>query len=146
MAKRISCKIKGCKNKIKCKNLCHKHYNNLWNSKNKDKLSVYEASNNRRFKRLTTKCKRLSIEIDLSFEDWLKIIAKNECFYCSDKLPKNGYALDRKSPKLGYLKENVVACCDTCNKTKRSFFTHEEFKVMIDALLEYRKTCGRKTI
>jgi 5-methylcytosine-specific restriction endonuclease McrA len=73
-----------------------------------------------------------SIEVKISLEEFIKIITQN-CYYCGEP-PKetsmfrnrkyknagefkyNG--IDRKDPKLGYVLENCVPCCQPCNYAK----------------------------
>jgi hypothetical protein len=59
-------------------------------------------------------------------------------------LSVTGHCLDKLQPSLGYIESNVVPCCSLCNSTRRTFYTPDEFKVMINALLEYRN--ARKSI
>lgn len=82
------------------------------------------------------------------FKEFLKISQKN-CFYCGieplgvsksqfDKRcsfnSRQGFFLyngiDRKNNNLGYTKENIVPCCDMCNKAKRNV----EFNKFLDWL------------
>lgn len=77
--------------------------------------------------------------IELSFEEFLEFTKEQKCHYCSVPLiwserinrsiePYIGTNLDRKDNSKGYSKENCVACCDLCNKTRGNKFTYEEFK------------------
>ena len=73
--------------------------------------------------------KRRSIELRLTFEEYVELI-KQPCFYCGDDLPTDGSGLDRKDNTKGYVKENLVPCCEQCNKAKSSFFTVEEMQLL----------------
>lgn len=128
-----------CNRNIKAKGLCHKHYNKAHSSLNPEKRNEYERSPNRRFKRHIATCKRSGIPFVLTFEEWKEIIKNNKCYYCPNTLPTNGIALDRKYPEIGYFLDNVVPCCAECNKTKRNRFSHIEFKIMMDALNDFRQ-------
>lgn len=138
-----TCTHKNCNLLIKCKGLCHKHYNSISYRKHIEKRREYDKSLPRRFKKLKAFCKREKILIDITYQGWLSLIKSNVCHYCPNSLPTNGYSLDRKVFDLGYTLDNVVPCCETCNLAKRDSFTYEEFKVMMNALKEYR---GRKNI
>ena len=136
------CTIPNCNSIIKCKGLCHKHYNSQCYHKNPNKFKQYDRSNSRRFKRLIAFCKRENIPTDLTFETWLKVIQNNKCFYCTKTLPETGSALDRKYPDVGYFVNNIVPCCTDCNKSKGDRYSHIEFKVMMQALLDFRGKHG----
>jgi len=53
------------------------------------------------------------------------------CYYCGIKIdqPKQLH-IDRKNNKIGYTKENCVASCEVCNRTKNEYFTSEEMKII----------------
>lgn len=133
------CRYKNCNEKVKCKDLCHKHYNKQNYHKHIEKRRLYDKSPRRRFAKFLNYCKINDIDTDITYDFWFPFIEANKCFYCCGPLPTNGYGLDRKNPKLGYFKTNVVSCCERCNFTKRDEFTHEEFLVMMLALKEYRE-------
>ena len=62
------------------------------------------------------------------------------CFYCSKPLEnKYGCGLDRIDNSKNYVLGNVIPCCPTCNVTRGNNYTVQEMRVMIKALLEYRK-------
>lgn len=132
-----SCTVQNCDKPIKCKGLCHNHYNKT--KYNSEKQSTYDRSPERRYKKLINYCTKKEIPFDISFEDWKEILKHNKCHYCPNELPTNGYGLDRKYPNVGYFKLNVVPCCDACNKTKRDLYSHIEFKIMMDALNDFRR-------
>jgi hypothetical protein len=75
-----------------------------------------------------------NIEYNLSEEDVINIISKN-CYYC-DLPPSNikktknhtGYSysgIDRIDSSKHYTKDNCVACCDKCNKSKLAYTTED---------------------
>ena len=133
------CNIEECLREVRCKGLCHKHYNHVIYHKTIEKQRQYDKSPERRFKKFLSYCKRESIPTNLTFDKWMSIIKDNKCHYCPNELPTHGSGLDRKCPTIGYFEYNVVSCCETCNFTKRDKFSHIEFKVMMDALNEFRK-------
>lgn len=63
--------------------------------------------------------KKLDFELTLqNFEDnWNK-----NCHYCGDNIPTIGF--DRIDSKRGYVKDNLVLCCITCNAMKSSLDTN----------------------
>ena len=81
---------------------------------------------------------------------WLLI--SSDCHYCglppSRPLPTNvrrretckdfvRNGVDRKNNSIGYVVENVVTCCTTCNKFKKSM-TYEEFTAYLDRVRDFR--------
>jgi len=62
--------------------------------------------------------KKLDFQLTLKdFEDnWNK-----ECHYCGDNIPTVGF--DRVDSKIGYIKDNLVLCCTTCNAMKSNLDT-----------------------
>ena len=88
----------------------------------------------------------------LSFEDFNDLIMQN-CFYCneppresSEKLisdrgnssqpPLFYNGIDRIDSNLGYIKENCVPCCPTCNYMKR-ILSKNEFYYRIKKIYEF---------
>ncbi len=47
---------------------------------------------------------------------------KKKCFYCGDTLKSVGF--DRVDNIKGYIIDNIVPCCGTCNMMKRSMGIH----------------------
>ena len=100
------------------------------------KLRTYQLKNN---------CKRNGVVMSLTSEDlynlWLKQDGK--CYYTGVPLVSrgkiNGFqawdspSLDKKTPDLGYVVDNVVWCSFGINSCKQSF-TEEEFKSKIQSL------------
>ncbi len=135
MAKKIPCKIKGCKNKHRAKGLCNEHY----------KFSRSTLPNER-FWRGKAEAKRRKLKWNLTLDTYIDIISKN-CFYCNTSLINwTGVSLDRIDNSKGYIQSNVLGCCGNCNQSRNTFYSIDEFKIMINALLEYRKSSGRKEL
>ncbi len=74
------------------------------------------------------KAKQRKYEFELDKEYFIELIKQN-CYYCGasptniKKLYNNiiNYnGIDRKNNKIGYLKENCVACCKICNQSKHT--------------------------
>lgn len=113
--------------------------------KNKKKIcqNTCRASFEDRYNELLKISKQREIECLISFEEYMNII-KNFCVYCDGffgKLEetKRAYFIDRADNNKGYVFDNCVACCPTCNYFKGDFFTHEEAKVGIQAIIKIRK-------
>lgn len=84
-------------------------------------------------------------------KDQTRFLTKQNCHYCNssptnkiggtrcnEKYVYNG--IDRKNNNLGYILENCVSCCKTCNRMK-SDMTYDDFLIHIDKI--YRKnTCN----
>lgn len=73
----------------------------------KGRFTNYKAS---------AKIRGKAFELDLKYfqDNWNK-----ECIYCGDTI--NGIGIDRKDNSLGYIKENVVMCCEMCNRMKLDY-------------------------
>lgn len=80
-------------------------------------------------------------EFSLTVEEF-RLLINSDCYYCGSP-PKNTSfnsknindvfvynGIDRKNPKLGYFKENVVACCSDCNYAKSDLTTEEFFNLI----------------
>ena len=85
---------------------------------------------------------------DITFEQFIEI-SKRNCYYCNSEPTKtkghrswstyiltNG--LDRIDSEVGYLYNNVVACCTYCNSAKREK-SQEDFYLWIARLIKYQK-------
>lgn len=83
--------------------------------------------------------KNTKVDVSLSFDEFLQIIATSQCHYCDTKVVFNPYSklmgkglsrayqLDRKDNKIGYTFDNCVVCCWECNRLKSDRFTYDEF-------------------
>jgi hypothetical protein len=109
-------------------------------------LHPYEALFNQ-FK-VNVKQHRSSIEVNLTYEQFLEFTKEKHCSYCGGSLywteydlTKNGgaYNLDRKNNSLGYTKDNCTVCCGDCNKVKSNRFTYEQM-LQIGALIKTWRT------
>jgi hypothetical protein len=88
-------------------------------------------------------------------EKQFKEISSRNCFYCdSEPTPTKGHrdwsayiltnGLDRIDPSMGYLYNNVVACCKWCNMAKLDR-TVEEFYSWITKLSEHQNRMQHST-
>lgn len=89
----------------------------------------YPPSLNGRF----SKYKRSAIERNYSFELTLEqfdsLLKEKVCYYCGDT--ENQIGLDRVINSEGYLIDNVVPCCWSCNKLKGALDGKEFVKICI---------------
>lgn len=94
------------------------------------------ASKNKLFDKYKRAAAARGLDFLLSMEQF-EIITKQTCYYCGiepkqiaqEKL-SNGYyiynGIDRVDNTRGYILDNVVPCCGTCNRAKRTM-TSDEF-------------------
>lgn len=75
-------------------------------------------------------------ENDLT-ESWFENnINTKKCLYCgTDSVP---IGMDRINNHKGHSTDNVVPCCQVCNKTKNNIFTVEEFMEIGKIIAEIR--------
>jgi DNA-binding transcriptional MerR regulator len=103
------------------------------------------------YKNYLKTAKKRSIKFELTFEEFVIITSKN-CFYCGDvpkydkkmqqeytKYAYNG--IDRTDNEIGYIVDNCVPCCKTCNSLKLDR-TLDEFKKHIERIVIHRKNQG----
>ena len=94
-------------------------YLKIWRSKNKEYEKNYYKTDKGKYvhTKKTIKAQR-GLILELSFEEWLKVI-NQPCHYCGNKNYSRG--LDRVNNNLGYLKDNIVSCCEQCNYMKSNY-------------------------
>ena len=95
---------------------------------------TYSRSNKGRYRVLKYESKNRGLELDITFEEFDKLISNKVCHYCHGKLSETGAALDRKNNSKGYLKSNVVPCCKHCNMIKSDKLTYKEAKLVLGLL------------
>ena len=79
---------------------------------------------------LKANASRRGIKVNLTFEEYKKLIENAVCFYCGLALAASGGALDRRNNERTYSTETVVPCCGRCNKTFMDAYTYSE-KLML---------------
>ena len=89
--------------------------NNRYYHKNKNSVEY-------RFLRLKTGAKQRHKELGIDFEDF-KELWKENCYYCGDEV--NTAGLDRVDSSKGYIKGNIVRCCEKCNRAKNNMDINE---------------------
>ena len=85
------------------------------------------------------RARRLNLPFELTKQEFLELTKQN-CHYCDappanikrdSRYPHNYYiynGIDRIDSSKGYVKNNIVTCCETCNKAKR----HLPINVFLD--------------
>lgn len=98
---------------------------------------------------LRARARRKGQECSLSYDEFFAFTQILSCFYCQGPIAwtmydlsrnSNAVNLDRKDCKKGYSADNCVVCCHSCNTAKGDRYTFEEFVVMMNTLLEFRKS------
>lgn len=153
------CSEKSCKNKPNSLGLCKKHYDKIrhkvfkktisnkrkqFYSKNKkkvcNKVKIYCSTDQGRFKKAIRDAKYKGKIWKLTFEEYVEILGNKKCFYCNSNLPKQGSGLDRMDNTKGYIKDNVLPCCYTCNTFKRNLLSYNEMLEIINIIKKLRNT------
>ena len=83
-----------------------------------------------------TLLKRNRHPVEISYDDFYKIVKNQTCHYCKSDLGMVKYrqkgkstasCLDRKDTLLPYSLENTVSCCPKCNYGKGKWYTYDEW-------------------
>lgn len=64
------------------------------------------------------------------------------CYYCGHPLNETGIGLDRLDSDRGYVLDNVVPCCGTCNMAKGVYFTSAEMLKLGKVIAEIKRARG----
>jgi len=109
----------------------------LYQKKYNDKYAFerrYDASS--RFIRAKSSAKYRKLEFTLSKQQFINLIAQ-PCWWCGGVVISTSSGLDRLHSNIGYVENNVVSCCTTCNMAKNSM-TPEEFRVWIAKVYDHQ--------
>ena len=123
--------------------------------RNPDKLSKGEAEFNRIYAYLKRNAKRRDLTFRLTKDEVGNLTSRN-CHYCNSppeqrytKARANGgykrNGIDRYDNDVGYIIENCVPCCWTCNRFKGSR-NGDEFLALIERIHNYHKSNKLKVI
>lgn len=120
-----------------------------------NRLAVGESARNQLLLIYRRGAQKRGIEFSLSRDDFLRITS-SDCHYCGSPpgkiLNRSKYVgkgngayiyngIDRMDSGRGYIADNCVPCCYTCNYAKRDSH-YLEFVYWIDRLIAFR--CGNK--
>lgn len=116
-----------------------------WKLNNKDKVKLMNKEWNEKFplkKRLSHArdiARSRNYFCNITDEQFISYW-NSPCTYCQKSILKEtGIGLDRINNDIGYVATNVVPCCGVCNKIRNVHLTHEEMKVAMCAVIEFRK-------
>ena len=96
----------------------------------------YKETDRGRFVKIKSQAKDRGKEFFLS-EVFYKKMTNKPCFYCNKEFDGGVWA-DRIDNNKGYLEDNVLPCCGSCNHIRNVHLTVEEMKVAMAAVLAYR--------
>lgn len=88
--------------------------------------------------RLRAAAKQRGLEVELTLEEYTKLIDIGRCHYCGARPPDTGHGIDRKDPLLGYTLRNVVVACDACNRIKADLFSCDQMLEIGNLLRRWR--------
>lgn len=119
---------------------------------NQHKIEYGLASKKQIFNAYKQHAKKRNILFELTFDEFINLCEKN-CYYC-DSEPSNIQkgngngsfkynGIDRVDNTKGYTLDNVVSCCEICNKAKRDL-SCEEFFDWAKRLVSNLKYIGEK--
>lgn len=83
----------------------------------------------RRLSNIKQKAKLRKISFDLKTKDYIELRRNWKCYYCGGV---SVFSIDRKDNDIGYTKDNVVACCYSCNSLKSNRFSESEMFKLLD--------------
>lgn len=116
----------------------------------KRSLPRNQAAINECYARYKESANKRKIDFLIS-RDFFELKIFENCYYCGSppmrqirkKQDVNGVpnvnGVDRKHNNIGYIEENCVTCCKTCNYAKRDL-SYEKFEEWIDRLIKFRKS------
>jgi len=97
------------------------------------------------FRNYKNGAKNRGLVFEINKEEFRKI-SSMDCFYCGSKPAtvketNNGSytynGMDRKDNSIGYTKDNIVPCCETCNRAKLQM-TVKEFLGWVERVSEHQ--------
>lgn len=79
------------------------------------RMNIHYWTLNGQYHNYKKRAKKGNLEFCLTEEDCAPFY-KTNCYYCNDNL--KGLGIDRLNNSKGYIKDNIVPCCSTCNFMK----------------------------
>lgn len=147
-----------------CGNICVKKLNNVVHSKttyscgcyrdkvNEQRYDKQKTNFNQLFASYQLSAKERNLTFELTQEDFSNIVFSN-CYYCNKTPEENGnkkinrfrpefylkyHGVDRKDNEIGYVLENCVPACKTCNFMKKNY-SYDKFLSIIKSIYENLK-------
>jgi hypothetical protein len=119
----------------------HREHNNQvhkeWKAKNPEKCQEYAEKYAKIpeyvYQDYKYKCFRKNIEFDMTLEEFTGLLDQ-PCHYCGNS---DSFGVDRINSRIGYIMENSVACCSTCNIIKKTMDTYT-FSRSVNNILYYQ--------
>lgn len=90
----------------------------VYYKEHKQDRQIYEKTPERKFTNYKWNAKNRKLRWSLTFEQFIQFWQK-PCYYCGEKIDLVG--LDRIDNNKGYNMENVVSCCEWCNRMKLKY-------------------------
>ena len=103
----------------------------------------YRKTDKGKFHNLREVAKRRGIESTLTFDEFLKLLEGDSCFWCGGDLPTTRAGLDRVDNSVGYTFDNCVRCCWTCNVMKAQM-SASDFIAKCESVVETAKKRGSR--
>jgi hypothetical protein len=102
----------------------------VWRSENREHSAKwYRTNQNARLDAIKRSAVRRDIEWTLDDEVAKKMLIEN-CHYCGQlDLSVRVNGIDRMNNEIGYIPENVVTCCKTCNYSKKNLSADDFIKM-----------------
>lgn len=95
----------------------------------------------RRYNVLIQSARLRGLEVEISFEDYYRLMEAASCHYCDARITlTTGHSLDRIDSSQGYTHTNIVACCLHCNMVKGNHLNATETRQLITELKRLRGT------
>lgn len=118
---------------------------NYWKNKEsiRSKQTLWKTSLQARYNSLLRYAASKNIECTLTFSEYELLVGPGVCHYHGGSLYLHygtGYLIDRLDPKRGYIFDNCVPCCKTCNDIKGHDISAQDAYVMIRKLVEINPT------
>lgn len=113
-----------------------------WREKNPDKIKLL-TENKKKDPRILynfsykLRAEKNGYDLEVEFDDFKEIINR-KCYYCNRKNENYPNGIDRLDNSMGYIKDNIVACCKTCNMMKNTL-NENTFILMCAHITHYNK-------
>ncbi len=92
--------------------------------------AAYQKRRSQQFTRLKISARERDLSVSLTFDEFV-YLRNLPCEYCDSTLPDSGYCMDRKDNSEGYILDNVVPCCPSCNTIKGHSLSYDEMKALM---------------